>query len=185
MDSTPFLQGVLDDTKRQLPGIQDFGLSYIDNSLSWRLPIGLQIIFAVLLVSGVHSLPESPRFLLSTGQSEEGQLVVAALMNQPVDSEVTQQEKRVIVEALKGDNPRIRDVLTGGPSQHLRRTIIGASTQFFQQIGGCNAVIYFAWVAERRRFPNTLIEGYTLPQTGNLPNVHRPRPKALVDPRRS
>ena len=101
-----------------------------------------------MIVSGVYFLPESPRFLLSTGQSEEGQLVVAALMNQPVDSEVTQQEKRVIVEALKGDNPRIRDVLTGGPSQHLRRTIIGASTQFFQQIGGCNAVIYFAWVAQ-------------------------------------
>lgn len=124
--------------------VQDFGLSFVDNSLSWRLPIGLQIIFAVLLISGVYLLPESPRFLLSTGQSEEGQLVVAALMNQPVGSEVTEQEKRVIIEALKGDNPRIKDVLTGGPSQHLRRTIIGASTQFFQQIGGCNAVIYFA-----------------------------------------
>ncbi|KAF9788552.1 general substrate transporter [Thelephora terrestris] len=122
----------------------DFGLSFVDSSLSWRLPIGLQIVFALLLASGVYFLPESPRFLLSTGQSEEGQLVVAALMNQPVDSEITQQEKRVIIEALKGDNPSIRDVLTGGPSQHLRRTIIGASTQFFQQIGGCNAVIYFA-----------------------------------------
>ena len=124
--------------------IQDFGLSFADSSLSWGLPIGLQIIFAVFLASGVYFLPESPRFLLSTGQSEEGQLVVAALMNQSVDSEITQQEKRVIIEALKGNNPAIRDVLTGSPSQHLRRTIIGASTQFFQQIGGCNAVIYFA-----------------------------------------
>jgi len=97
-------------------------------------------------------------------------------MNQPVDSEVTQQEKRVIVEALKGDNPRIRDVLTGGPSQHLRRTIIGASTQFFQQIGGCNAVIYFAWVAGRRKFLNTLINGYPPQQTSDLPNVHWARP---------
>ena len=146
MDSEPFLHGVLYNAKYQPLGIQDFGLSFVDSSLSWRLPIGLQIIFPVLIVSGVYFLPESPRFLLSTGQSEEGQLVVAALMDQPVDSEITQQEKRVIIEALKGDNPRIRDVLTGGPSQHLRRTIIGASTQFFQQIGGCNAVIYFAWV---------------------------------------
>ena len=144
LDSKLFLQRVLCNAECWSPRIQDFGLSFIDSSISWRLPIGLQIIFAVLLALGVYSLPESPRFLLSTGQSEEGQLVVASLMNQPVDSEITQQEKRVIVEALKGDNPRIRDVLTSGPSQHLRRTIIGASTQFFQQIGGCNAVIYFA-----------------------------------------
>ena len=106
-------------------------------------------------------------------------------MNQPVGSEVTQQEKRVIVEALKGDNPRIRDVLTSGPSQHLRRTIIGASTQFFQQIGGCNAVIYFAWVAEQHRPPNPLTNRYPLQQTSDLPNVHWARPKALVGPRRS
>ena len=144
LDSKLFPQGSLCNAERQSLCIRDFGLSFVDSSLSWRLPIGLQIIFAVLIISGVHFLPESPRFLLSTGQNEEGQLVVASLMNQPVDSEITQQEKRVIVEALKGDNPRIRDVLTGGPSQHLRRTMIGASTQFFQQIGGCNAVIYFA-----------------------------------------
>lgn len=144
LDSKRSMLWVLKVVNPSKLNIQDFGLSFVDSSLSWRLPIGLQIIFAVLLASGVYFLPESPRFLLSTGQSEEGQLVVAALMDNPVDSEITQQEKRVIIEALKGDNPRIRDVLTGGPSQHLRRTIIGASTQFFQQIGGCNAVIYFA-----------------------------------------
>ncbi|KAF9652358.1 hypothetical protein BDM02DRAFT_3183749 [Thelephora ganbajun] len=98
----------------------DFGPSSIDSSLPWRLPVGLQIIFAALVVPGVYFLPESPRFLPSTGQGDEGQFIVAALMNQSVDSEFTQQEKWVIIEALKGDNPRIRDVLTGGPPQHLR-----------------------------------------------------------------
>jgi hypothetical protein len=29
---------------------------------------------------------------------------------------------------------RKRDVLTSGPSQHLRRTIIGASSQIMQQV---------------------------------------------------
>ena len=106
----------------------------------------MQIIFAVILVVGILLLPESPRYLLSTGQDAEGQLVVAALANEPVNSEYTQQEKRVIVEALTalGGELRISDVLTGGPSQHFRRTAIGASSQLFQQIGGCNAVIYFA-----------------------------------------
>ncbi|KAJ7586975.1 general substrate transporter, partial [Mycena floridula] len=124
----------------------DFGLSFVDSSLSWRLPIGLQMLFAVVLVLGIMRLPESPRYLLSTGQDYEGQCVLAALAADTLDSETTLQSKRVIMEALeslKGDL-QIRDVLTSGPSQHLRRTLIGASSQLFQQIGGCNAVIYFA-----------------------------------------
>lgn len=35
------------------------------------------------------------------------------------------------------------DLFTGGPSQHFRRMIVGSSSQFFQQISGCNAVIYY------------------------------------------
>jgi len=124
----------------------DFGSSYVDSSLSWRLPIGLQIIFAVVLATGVFFLPESPRYLLSTGKIAEGERVVAALGEQLVDSEYTQREKRVIIGTLADleGKLRIRDVLTGGPAQHLKRTAIGASSQLFQQIGGCNAVICFA-----------------------------------------
>lgn len=35
------------------------------------------------------------------------------------------------------------DLLTGGPTQHLRRMIVGSSSQVFQQLSGCNAVIYY------------------------------------------
>ncbi|THV03362.1 general substrate transporter [Dendrothele bispora CBS 962.96] len=123
----------------------DFGLSFIDNSISWRLPIGLQIIFAVAVIVGIWYLPESPRYLLSTGQLEEGEHVVAALANESVDSPNTQLQKRLIVDAIESIGElKIKHVLTGGPSQHFRRTLIGASSQLFQQIGGCNAVIYFA-----------------------------------------
>lgn len=36
----------------------DFGVSYVDSSLSWRFPIALQILFAILLIGGVAVLPE-------------------------------------------------------------------------------------------------------------------------------
>ena len=134
----------------------DFGLSYIDTSLSWRLPIGLQIIFAVILIFGTLYLPESPRYLLSTRQYVEGENVVAALSALPTDHEDTQLQKRVIVEALESIGQlEIKHVLTGGPSQHLRRTLVGASSQLFQQIGGCNAVIYFAYVYFRSVRPSS------------------------------
>lgn len=34
-------------------------------------------------------------------------------------------------------------VFTGGKTQHFRRMLLGASSQFMQQVGGCNAVIYY------------------------------------------
>ena len=36
----------------------DFGLSFVKTSINWRLPIALQVIFAVGLLAGVHFLPE-------------------------------------------------------------------------------------------------------------------------------
>lgn len=124
----------------------DFGLSYVDNSVSWRVPIALQMIFAVCLVIGVLLLPESPRWLISQGFDDEGQRVVAALAASPYDSEKTLLETRVIHETLAAmeGTQKTGDLLTNGKTQHFRRMLLGASSQFFQQIGGCNAVIYFA-----------------------------------------
>lgn len=35
------------------------------------------------------------------------------------------------------------ELFTGGKKQHFRRMAVGASSQIFQQLGGCNAVIYY------------------------------------------
>ncbi|KDE05910.1 hypothetical protein MVLG_03723 [Microbotryum lychnidis-dioicae p1A1 Lamole] len=123
----------------------DLGFSYIDNSVSWRTPIGLQMVFAVGLVVSVAFLPESPRWLLANGQQEEGQNVIAALEPALIESELVVSQTKVIVDSLEGSvQPRKKDVLNNGPTQHLRRALLGASSQIMQQIGGCNAVIYFA-----------------------------------------
>lgn len=39
----------------------DFGLSYVDSSVSWRFPIAFQIFFALIVIGGVLVLPESPQ----------------------------------------------------------------------------------------------------------------------------
>ncbi|SCZ94792.1 BZ3500_MvSof-1268-A1-R1_Chr12-1g03661 [Microbotryum saponariae] len=123
----------------------DLGFSYIDNSISWRTPIGLQMVFAVGLVVSVAFLPESPRWLLANGQQEEGQRVIAALEPAPIESELFVSQTKVIIDSLEGSvQPKKKDVLNNGPTQHLRRALLGASSQIMQQIGGCNAVIYFA-----------------------------------------
>ena len=37
----------------------------------------------------------------------------------------------------------LKAVFTGGKTQHFRRMMLGVSSQFMQQVGGCNAVIYY------------------------------------------
>ncbi|KAF8539588.1 general substrate transporter [Trichophaea hybrida] len=126
----------------------DFGFSFVDNSSQWRLPITFQIVFAVLLIIGIMILPESPRWLLNHGNEAEAQKVLAALNQTTENNEETQMEKKVILDSIATvagveSTSGFKDVFSRGKGQHLRRMIIGASSQMFQQLGGCNAVIYY------------------------------------------
>ncbi|KAL8292075.1 hypothetical protein RQP46_001541 [Phenoliferia psychrophenolica] len=126
----------------------DFGIAFIPTSINWRFPIALQIVFAVGLGVGVQFLPESPRWLMMEGKRVEAQVVIAALAGDTFNSEATLLQTRLISQAIDQSKAagvsRKRDMFTNGPTQHFRRMLIGASSQFMQQIGGANAVIYFA-----------------------------------------
>jgi hypothetical protein len=39
----------------------DFGFSYVDSAAAWRTPIGIQLIFAIIVTIVVFLCPESPR----------------------------------------------------------------------------------------------------------------------------
>lgn len=119
----------------------DFGFAYVDSSAQWRFPIALQILFAFLLIGGIAVLPESPRWLLNRGRDSEALRVLAALNRTSELDPATRTEKKVIadsVAAIAGveSHSGFRDVFTGGKGQHLRRMLIGASSQMFQQLGG-------------------------------------------------
>ncbi|WVR08726.1 hypothetical protein IAU60_005784 [Kwoniella sp. DSM 27419] len=128
----------------------DFGLSFVDSSVSWRFPIAMQILFALILVGGVLVLPESPRWLINHGRHEEGHRVVAALDARSLDDPVAIADTKKIIDAISAQKSAkaasSKDLLKMGKQQHLRRALVGASTQLFQQIGGCNAVIYYSTV---------------------------------------
>ncbi|KAK4689669.1 hypothetical protein P7C73_g435, partial [Tremellales sp. Uapishka_1] len=128
----------------------DFGLSFIDTSVSWRFPTAFQLVFVFILIAGVLVLPESPRWLIAHGHEAEGLRVVSALNGTAIDDPASIIEKNKIVDTLAQQAgikaARNRDILKGGKQQHLRRALVGASTQLFQQLGGCNAVIYYSSV---------------------------------------
>ena len=149
----------------------DYGAHFGPPDLVWRFPIAFQIVFGIFVIVGMFYLPESPRYLIAHDRVNEGEKVLAALKNIEVEDHETQLEKNLVLDSIRayvpsfimsenqwqGDQKRkltffprsgaekakFRDLLTGGPSQHFRRMVVGSSAQVFQQVSGCNAVIYY------------------------------------------
>lgn len=127
----------------------DYGASYGSADLSWRFPIAFQTVFALILVLGMIWLPESPRWLLTRERYDEGETVIAALRGLERDDKETQLQKRIIMDSIRASGyagrkgTPFKAVFTGGKTQHFRRMMLGVSSQFMQQVGGCNAVIYY------------------------------------------
>lgn len=126
----------------------DYGSSYGSADLSWRFPISFQIVFALIVVIGMVFLPESPRWLLTRERYEEGEIVIAALRGLDINDKETQLQKRIIMDSIKASGyagrkgTPLKAVFTGGKTQHFRRMMLGVSSQFMQQVGGCNAVMH-------------------------------------------
>ncbi|RDW78452.1 hexose carrier protein [Coleophoma crateriformis] len=126
----------------------DYGASYGPDNLTWRFPIAFQIVFGVILVVGIYFLPESPRWLLTKDRHEEGLNVIAAIYGLETTDEETKLQKSIIMDSIAasghaGGHTPYSALFTGGKTQHFRRMLLGASSQFMQQLGGCNAVIYY------------------------------------------
>lgn len=125
----------------------DYGCSYGPEDLTWRLPIAFQIVFGLIVCIFMCWLPESPRWLLTHDRADEATTVLAGLRGLPRDDPEIMVQVNIIKDSIRasgsGGKTPYRALLTGGKTQHFRRMLLGASSQMFQQLSGCNAVIYY------------------------------------------
>ncbi|KAK6083742.1 hypothetical protein SCUP234_03601 [Seiridium cupressi] len=126
----------------------DYGASFGSDDLSWRFPIAFQIVFGFIVMT-MFFLPESPRWLLTHERYEDAEKVIAALRGYEQDSQETAWERDIILDSIRASgvagskSTPYSALFTNGKTQHFRRMLLGASSQLMQQVGGCNAVIYY------------------------------------------
>lgn len=78
-----------------------YGTGFLSNNWSWRIPIILQAVPAVIVLAFVYLLPESPRWLMAHGKTEAAtKILVEYHGNGNPDSAVVHLERLEIEEAI-------------------------------------------------------------------------------------
>ncbi|OAA75969.1 Sugar/inositol transporter [Akanthomyces lecanii RCEF 1005] len=130
--------------------------SKIENTSSYRIPIGIQFPWAAILGFGLMFLPESPRYYIKKGKVAKAVQSIAKLRGQPENSEFVQSEVAEIVANEEYERALIPSTTWFGSwancfkgsvfssKSNLRRTILGTSLQMMQQWTGVNFIFYFS-----------------------------------------
>lgn len=75
----------------------DYGTQNRMTTASYRIPIAIQMLWAIILAGGLFLLPESPRYFVRKGNLEKAAHVLTRLRGEPEGSQYIQQELAEIV----------------------------------------------------------------------------------------
>ncbi|XP_023263006.1 proton myo-inositol cotransporter-like isoform X2 [Seriola lalandi dorsalis] len=126
-----------------IASVVDGAFSYLSHD-GWRYMLGLSVVPALLQFVGFFFLPESPRWLLQKGRSEEARQVLSRIrggltVNEEYDAIRTSIEEE---KEAGGGGLIILRILSQGPTR--RALIVGCGLQMFQQLSGINTVMYYS-----------------------------------------
>merc|ERR1712029_255081 len=123
---------------------------------SYRIPIGIQFAWAIILAGGLFFLPDSPRYYVKKGRLEDASRSLQRLRGQPAESEYIQNELAEIIANEEYERSVIpsagffdswANCFKGSlfkQSSNIRRTILGTSLQMMQQWTGVNFIFYYS-----------------------------------------
>lgn len=118
-----------------------------NSTAAYQIPLGLQLVWAVVLCLGLLVLPETPRFLVKRGRNEDAGLALSRLRRLDITHPALLDELQEIVanhqyELSLGPDTYM-EIFRGSP--HLgRRTFTGCGLQILQQLTGINFIMYYS-----------------------------------------
>ncbi|KAJ2958247.1 hypothetical protein NQZ79_g6160 [Umbelopsis isabellina] len=126
------------------------------DSSSYRIPIGLQLLFAIILGTGLIFLPESPRYFVKKGNTEAARVALGRVRGQEPNSHYIDAELSEIIANHEYESRVIPSTGYFGSwancfkgslfkaNSNVRKTILGTSLQMMQQWTGVNFVFYYS-----------------------------------------
>ncbi|KAG0941975.1 hypothetical protein G6F57_005934 [Rhizopus arrhizus] len=122
----------------------DYGFSFVENDWSFRGPLLLQVVFALILAVGTLALPESPRYLVSKQKDSDALKTLADMHGKPEDNPHVVEEYEEIKNTLdfeaKLGQPTWGEMFT----VYTKRSFIAIAVQTLGQLSGINIVTYYA-----------------------------------------
>ncbi|KAH6663991.1 general substrate transporter [Plectosphaerella plurivora] len=131
----------------------DFGFTRMDNQISWRIPIGLQCLFATVAGSMTLLLPDTPRWYYVRGRIQEGDETLSRLIDTPIDDPRVHHMRESILasialeESSKERGFHILDLVWDRSDLRVGRRIrISFLILAIQQMMGINLSVYYSTV---------------------------------------
>ncbi|KAK9322972.1 general substrate transporter [Lipomyces orientalis] len=126
----------------------DYGLSFYDSEFAWRFPTAFQLVFLLIILILTSIVPESPRWLAAHDMEDDARRVIGNLTDKDdTDPSVTDQFndiKETIIMEKGEESGSWKDFYRKDGLQSRRRLWTACGIQMFQQLGGINALIYYA-----------------------------------------
>lgn len=136
----------------------DQGCKDRNDRSSYRIPIGLQFLWAAILAGGLFFLPESPRYYVRCGRMDDALRSLERVRGQPGSNPAVQAELAEIKANFEYEkqiaSTSWMDCFRGGMSArgNLRRVIAGTCLQMFQQWTGINFICKQIFLIEHDLF---------------------------------
>jgi sugar porter (SP) family MFS transporter len=132
-----------------------------DWQFTWRYMLGVMAAPAALFLLLLYFTPQSPRWLVAKGRSEEARNVLAAL---GTDTGNVDDEVRAIAESLALEHHQVEEPFFR--RQYIKPILLAVAIAAFNQLSGVNALWYYAptilgmaGMTEDKAFLNSVILG--------------------------
>jgi len=113
---------------------------------SWRWMLAVAALPSIAFLFGLVLIPESPRWLISIGDHNQGERVLARMFGE----EMAKEQVEAVEQAVAGEEGSWREVLS--PNMR-KRLAIGMLLALFSQITGINTVLYYGSIIVSEHFP--------------------------------